>query len=62
MLFGSSRLDLSTHRLKALLLIGTAEKKTCSSGLHLPLQASGAKVASEVAVQFPRSFLGGLRC
>lgn len=52
MLFGSSGWDLSTRRLKAPLLIGTAEKKTRSSDCLL-LQVRGAKAALDVAFQFP---------
>lgn len=51
MLFGSSGWDLSTRRLKAPLLIGTAEKKTRSSDCLL-LQVHGAKAALDVAFQF----------
>lgn len=52
MLFGSSGWDLFTRRLKAPLLIGTAEKKTRSSDCLL-LQVHGAKAALDVAFQFP---------
>lgn len=57
--FASSGLYLSPHRLKALLLVGTAEKQTCSSSGYLSGQAPGATAASDVAVQ---SFPAGPRC